>query len=183
MEARIIVILSVLLIVAIAGCTSESGNKNGGGTSMKLTSTAFDDGGTIPVQYTSNGANISPPLSWSSAPGGTKAFAILCEDLDSPSGTFTHWIIFNIPADVTQLTEGIPTQNTLSNGAKQGNNDFGTIGYSGPAPPSGVHRYTFILYALDSQLNLNPGVTRGDFLKAAEAHTLAQTRLTGRYGK
>lgn len=104
-------------------------------------------------------------------------------DPDSSSGDFTHWIIFNIPSNTTGLNESIPLDGTLSNGAKQGTNDFGKIGYSGPDPPSGTHHYVFTIYALDCDLNLNMGANKTEFLKAIEGHVLAQGKLTGTYAK
>jgi len=183
MKSKIIIVLILLSVIAFAGCTSYQNNTTGNKSSISLTSSAFSDNGMMPVKYTANGENVSPPLSWSSAPANTKSFAVLCQDPDSSSGDFTHWIIFNIPANTTQLNESVPQQGTLSNGAKQGTNDFGKIGYSGPNPPSGVHRYVFTVYALDVELNLNTGANKNDFLNAIKGHVLAQGTLTGKYGK
>lgn len=171
----------LVLIIFVSGCTSQSNNQNQGNTgNFQIKSTAFVDGGTLPQNFTANGQNISPPLSWSGAPANTKSFTITCEDLDASS--FTHWIIFNIPGDVTQLAEAVPNQGTLDNGAKQGKNDFNKIGYSGPSPPSGTHRYIFKIYALDTSLGLNDGATKDQINSAIQNHILGQAQIIGKYG-
>lgn len=181
---EIIPLTLILLVVALSGCTSNNGNLTSvNNTSLALESSAFTENGMIPAKYTASGGNISPPLSWKSAPANTKSYAIICQDPDAKGGNFTHWIIFNIPANTTQLKEGIPPKEALENGAKQGKNDFGKIGYSGPNPPSGVHRYVFTIYALDTLLNLNGEISKDDFLKASHKHILSQGQLTGQYGK
>ncbi|MBM4240330.1 MAG: YbhB/YbcL family Raf kinase inhibitor-like protein [Euryarchaeota archaeon] len=184
MEKNIFLVLAVIVVVATAGCTSETGNKTSqNATGFKISSSAFSEGGMIPQKYTTNGEDVSPPLSWSSAPSGAQSFAIICEDPDSPAGNFTHWVIFDIPSNVKELAEGIGDQRTLENGAKQGINDFGSIGYMGPAPPSGTHRFYFKIYALDTKLNLEAGATKDQVLKAMEGHILAETQLMGKYGQ
>ena len=129
---------------------------------MKLDVTStFADGALIPKQYTGDGNNLSPPLRWSDTPDKTKSFALICDDPNASRDTWVHWVIYNIPADVRSLSEGIPNREMLDNGAKQGKNDFGTVGYGGPAPPPGPpHRYFFKLYALDTMLDLPPGATK-----------------------
>ena len=177
----------LLLVIFASGCTQQnnqttgqSDNQSGG---FQITSTAFVPGGQIPQKYTANGDNISPPLAWTSAPQKTKSFTITCEDPDASGadGAFFHWIIFDIPGNVTQLAEGITNQRTLDNGAKQGTNDLGTIGYTGPSPPSGTHRYSFKIYAIDVMLNLEPGATKQQVNKAMQGHILGQTQITGKY--
>jgi len=150
---------------------------------MVLTSSAFQDGGRIPQKYTCDGENTSPPLSWTGAPEGTKTFALIVDDPDAPGGTFTHWVIFNIPATEDNLPASIPNTPTLSAGVMQGINGAGKIGYAGPCPPSGVHHYVFTLYALDTTLNLQPGSTKQDTLNSMQGHILAQTQITGLYSK
>ena len=137
----------------------------------------------IPRQYTCDGANISPPLSWDSIPDSTKSFALICDDPDAPGGTWVHWVVYNIPANVKELAEKIPLQENLANGAGQGKNDSRKIGYSGPCPPGGTHRYYFKLYALDVVLDLNPGATKNDLLRAMEGHILATGQLMGKYSR
>ncbi|MDE3056410.1 MAG: YbhB/YbcL family Raf kinase inhibitor-like protein [Bacteroidota bacterium] len=149
--------------------------------SITVISAAFNDGELIPKKFTCDGANISPALTWSSFPARTKTFAIIADDPDAPAGTWVHWVVFNIPQSVATLSENIPHDEILSNGAKQGKNDFGDIGYGGPCPPRGTHRYFFKMYALDTALNLEAGCTKEDLLDAMHGHILAQGQLMGRY--
>src|SRR5262245_6544315 len=152
--------------------------------SLEITSTAFQEGQPIPKQYTADGRNVSPPLQWSDPPGGTRAFAMVCEDPDAPRGTFTHWVLFNLPAESRELGEGVPAEPTLPKGAAQGNNDFGKPGYGGPSPPPGKpHRYLFKLTALDTRLDLRPGATKDQLQAAMRGHDLAEGQLTGTYGR
>lgn len=148
---------------------------------MKISSSAFTEGSMIPAKFTCDGANVSPQLEWTGAPQGTKTFAIINDDPDAPVGTWVHWVIFNLPGNATSLPEHIPISETLSNGAKQGKNDFGKIGYGGPCPPGGTHRYFFKLYALDTELSLKPGITKSDLLKAMQGYILAEAQLIGKY--
>jgi Raf kinase inhibitor-like YbhB/YbcL family protein len=151
---------------------------------IPVTSPAFHNGEVIPMQYTADGQNISPPLEWPLPPGSTKSLALICEDPDAPSGTFTHWVIFNLPADCGGLSENTPTDAVLPSGARQGRNDFGKLGYSGPSPPPGKpHRYFFKLFALDSPLDVNAGARREDVLAAVRAHTVAEGHIMGAYSR
>jgi Raf kinase inhibitor-like YbhB/YbcL family protein len=148
-----------------------------------VTSQAFKSGEPIPSKYTCDGEDVSPPISWSGANEQTKSCALIVDDLDAPIGPFTHWVIFNIPAAASSLQEGVPAVGTLSNGAVQGRNGFGKIGYGGPCPPSGTHRYVFHLYALDTLLSLQAGASEGDALQAMKGHILAEGELTGLYSR
>lgn len=149
---------------------------------LSLTSTAFKEGEKIPVKYTCGGQDISPPLVWGEPPQKTQTFALIADDLDAPSGVFTHWVLFNLPADICQLNESIPAQERLEHGALQGKNDFGRIGYGGPCPPRGsAHRYRFAIYALDKSLDLKPGVSKKQLVEAMKGHILAQGQLIGTY--
>src|SRR5438874_11965395 len=124
---------------------------------LDLTSTAFQEGQSIPKEYTGDGRNVSPPLQWSDPPTGTRSLALVCEDPDAPRGTFTHWAIFNLPAESRELSAGVPAEPALPNGTAQATNDFGKVGYGGPSPPPGKpHRYVFKLYALDRPLDVQP---------------------------
>ncbi|MDI6832403.1 MAG: YbhB/YbcL family Raf kinase inhibitor-like protein [Bacteroidales bacterium] len=152
-------------------------------TNIIVKSNSFSDGGMIPAKYTCDGANISPQLSWDNAPNGTKSFVLICEDPDAPMGTFTHWVLYDIPADIHELPENLPKDKVLPNGTKQGIADFKKIGYGGPCPPSGTHRYYFKLYALDTLLNLEPGLKKEDILKAMNGHILAQGQIMGKYAR
>lgn len=149
---------------------------------MELKSAAFQDGEKIPARHTCQGQDISPGLSWDRVPEKTWSFALVVDDPDAPSGTFSHWVIFNIPADRRELPEAVPSQARLPSGARQGKNDSGQIGYGGPCPPPGSpHHYRFSLYALDQSLELMAGVTRKQVLNAISGHILARAQLVGIY--
>ncbi len=151
--------------------------------SLSLISSAFETGGMIPVQYTCDGADISLALSWENVPEKAKSLALICDDPDAPVGTWVHWVLFDLPAAISGLPENIPPQKVLENGAKQGMNDFRKIGYGGPCPPGSIHRYFFKLYALNDFLNLSPGVTKSELLKAMQGHVLEQAELIGKYSR
>jgi Raf kinase inhibitor-like YbhB/YbcL family protein len=147
-----------------------------------VSSPAFVEEGFIPAKYTCDGDDISPPLKWSRPPLNTRSIALICEDPDAPIGTWIHWVLYALPPSLTELPEGVPAAETLPNGARQGINDFKRVGYGGPCPPPGPpHRYFFILYALDIELDLSPGATKEDLLGALEGHILSEGRLMGRY--
>jgi len=148
---------------------------------IKVTSPAFDNEGMIPSKYTCDGDDVSPPLSWEGIPEGTKSIALISDDPDAPVGTWVHWVMYNIPADIQELPEGVPPDEVLENGAIQGITDFRKIGYGGPCPPSGTHRYYFKLYALDTELDLKPGGTKAELFKAMKDHILAEGQLMGKY--
>jgi len=150
--------------------------------SIKITSTAFTEGQSIPDKYTCSGADISPPLAWNGAPASTKSFALIADDPDAPMGTWVHWVIYNLPSTATSLGENTPRSPELSNGAKQGVNDFGKTGYGGPCPPPGKpHHYHFKIYALDTLLDLKPSTTKKELLKAISGHVLGEGQLIGTY--
>ncbi|MCH6558228.1 MAG: YbhB/YbcL family Raf kinase inhibitor-like protein [Nitrospirae bacterium] len=148
---------------------------------MELKSSAFEAGDLIPAKYTCDGSDVSPPLSWSDAPSGTQSFALISDDPDAPRGTWVHWVAWNIPATSRSLDEGLPKQDSLPNGMKQGTTDFRRVGYGGPCPPSGTHRYFFKLYALDTSLNLPSSTTKAALEKAMQGHILKQGELMGVY--
>jgi Raf kinase inhibitor-like YbhB/YbcL family protein len=151
-------------------------------SSIVLKSTALEQGRPIPTNYTGDGDDVSPPLTWSGVPDGTKSQALICEDPDAPRGTWTHWVLFNLPADKRELPENVPAKLTLLDGSAQGTNDFRQIGYDGPAPPPGKpHRYYFKLYALDTRLDLKPGANRQQLLAAMKGHVLGEGSLMGTY--
>jgi Raf kinase inhibitor-like YbhB/YbcL family protein len=182
----------VLAIGIVVGCTGtvQPGEESmtaipaqasAGGATMKLTSSAFTEGAMIPAKYTCDGQNISPSLAWADAPGGTRALALICDDPDAPAGTWVHWVAFNLPPDTTGLAEAVPADKTLLTGGVQGMNSGRRIGYSGPCPPSGTHRYYFRLYALDNTLSLGSSATAKDVQAAMKGHILAEAQLMGRY--
>jgi Raf kinase inhibitor-like YbhB/YbcL family protein len=148
---------------------------------IKITSTAFEEGGMIPRKYTCDGADVSPALAWTGVPEAAKTIALISDDPDAPMGTWVHWVLFNLPAAENGLPEAIPLDKELKSGAKQGRNDFRRIGYGGPCPPGGTHRYFFKVYALDTVLNLPAGATKAELIKAMEGHILAHGQLMGKY--
>ena len=151
---------------------------------LEVTSPAFANGETMPKEFTADGDNVSPPLEWRHVPEEAKSIALICEDPDAPRGTFTHWVISNVDARSTGLPRGVPTSALLQSGARQGKNDLGTVGYSGPAPPPGsAHRYCFRVYALDQPLVLEQGAGKAELLKAMKGHVLAQGEIMARYGR
>jgi Raf kinase inhibitor-like YbhB/YbcL family protein len=148
---------------------------------IALTSTSFLDGERIPSTYTCDGADISPPLSWGQLPKATQSLALICDDPDAPR-RFTHWVLFNIPPDSRELHQGISDSDELENGARQGVNDFGLVGYGGPCPPGGSpHRYYFTVYALDAVLDLPAGTSKKQLLDGMESHVLGEGQLVGLY--
>jgi Raf kinase inhibitor-like YbhB/YbcL family protein len=179
MKYKAALVLVGLCLVAMlpAGCKSPEVSTLA--TKMSLSSAVFQDGSPIPDRYTCQGGDVSPPLTWDEPPAGTLSLALIVDDLDT-SGRFTHWVLFNIPADVRGLPESISRPPLAS--ALEGKNDFGKIGYGGPCPPPGkAHRYRFALYALDISLNLEAGVSKGQVLDAMKDHAIAQGELIGTY--
>jgi len=152
---------------------------------MEIRSSAFFIGNTIPFKYTCDGDNISPPIHWEAPPQGTNSFALILDDLDAPNGTFTHWVVYNLPADTRELPEGVTNRPKLPNGAMQGKNSFGQLGFGGPCPPEndGTHRYFFKVFALDQSLNLLPGASKEQVMAAMEGHVLDAAEVMGRYAR
>ena len=182
---QIALLLAVLVVFSpiVVACAGEAPQtQEEVMMTLSLSSTAFKEGDMIPVKYTCDGQNISPPIIWDEPSWKTEAFALIVDDPDAPGGVFTHWVLFNIPGDVRQLEECILAQEQLQNGALQGKNDFGRIGYDGPCPPRGsIHRYRFTVYALDKLLELKSGSSKKQLLDAMKGHTLAQGQLIGTY--
>ncbi len=150
---------------------------------MKLQSSAFGPDEMIPSRYTIDGADVSPPLKWSGAPSQTKSFVLICDDPDAPGGNWDHWLLFNIPPDMTELQEQFILQRNRARGIRGGTNDFGSLDYGGPAPPSGTHRYVFKIFALDTMLALREGVRKKELLQAMEGHIITRADLTGKYAR
>ena len=149
---------------------------------LTIRSSVIEPGSAIARDYTCDGRDVSPPLRWENPPANTQSFALICDDPDAPMGTWTHWVIYNLPPAARELAESFPPQERRPDGTLQGKNDFGRIGYGGPCPPRGKpHRYFFRLYALDAKLAAGPGLTRKALLKAMEGHILAQGQVMGRY--
>ncbi|MCX5657987.1 MAG: YbhB/YbcL family Raf kinase inhibitor-like protein [Candidatus Omnitrophica bacterium] len=147
-------------------------------------SPTFENNIRLPEKYTCQGINVSPPLVWANVPDKTRSIAVICEDPDALRGVWIHWLVYDIPPESRKLEEAIPLNGILGNGAKQGLNDFGNIGYQGPCPPSGKeHRYFFKLYCLDKRLNLAPGITKSILLKEMEGHIISESKLINTWGR
>ncbi len=180
--------LAGMLAAAAAALTSYASGESS--LSIQLRSSAFESGGHIPRQYTEDGDDVSPPLSWENVPQGTKELAIVCDDPDAPSKEpWVHWVIYKIPPDTRRLSEGVaPVERPEKpEGAVQGRNSWTagrTIGYRGPAPPPGKpHHYRFHIYALDAALQLRPELTKNQLERAMRGHVLAEGELVGTYGR
>ena len=167
----------------VVGCDSEEHLPAPEEALLAVFSASFENGASIPARYTCNGEDISPQISWATPPAGTQSMAIIMDDLNSQPGLFTHWIVYNIPAESRELKEDIPTYSRLEDGTLQGANDFNRIGYDGPCPPSGMHRYRFNVYALNTMLELEAEATKELLTEAMEGHVLARGIITGTYGK
>ena len=150
---------------------------------MSLASSAFAPNGPIPARHTCDGADLSPPLAFGGIPAGTVSLALVCDDPDAASGVWDHFILFNLSPATPGLPEGLPAMEAYPDGSLPGKNSWGRLGYGGPCPSSGVHRYVFTLYALDAMLPLPAGATKKDVLRAAKGHILAAATLIGRYGR
>jgi hypothetical protein len=151
---------------------------------FRLWSTAFDDGGAIPARHTCEGDDVSPPLLWTAVPSDTRSVAMLCEDPDAPGGRFVHWLLYNLPVDASELAEGVPPKPELPSGARQGANDAGGTGWTGPCPPRGApHRYVFTCLALRTVVGLDPGASLDEFRSAIRDDVLGEATLTGRFGR
>jgi Raf kinase inhibitor-like YbhB/YbcL family protein len=171
--------LYLIFIFIIVILTLPFGKAEGG--TMELTSSAFNENGMIPSKYTCDGADVSPPLKWGSLPDGTKSLVLICDDPDAPVGTWVHWVYYDIPVQTKDLPENVAPDERPAPGGIQGINDFRRIGYGGPCPPGGTHRYFFKLYALDILLNMSPGATKNQVLKAMENHVADHVQLMGKY--
>lgn len=151
--------------------------------SLTISSPSFANGGNIDRKFSCDGADLSPQLRWNEPPAGTKTFALLADDPDAPGGNWNHWVIWNLPAAARGLAEGLRKDGELSDGSRQGHNDFRKTGYNGPCPPPGKpHRYYFKVYALDTKLDLKPGANKKELEAAMKGHILAQAEWMGRYG-
>src|ERR1039458_2244907 len=188
---RLLALSSVLFLPLFAcrdartpGEEDTSTIEGGSAMSLAVTTTVFSPGGAIPKGCTCDGADASPDLSWFGAPAGVQSFALIADDPDAPVGTWTHWLVWNIPAQSTGLPKGVPKEETLGNGTRQGRNDFRRIGYGGPCPPPGKpHRYFFKVYALDAKLDVRAGANKDELGRAMKGHVLAQGELMGKYGR
>jgi Raf kinase inhibitor-like YbhB/YbcL family protein len=161
---------SAILLAAIASFAA-------GGARMKVTSSAFQEGGNIPSKFTCDGSDTSPPLQITGVPSEAKSLVLIADDPDAPGGLFTHWLVWNIPPQTNSIGEGSAPKGV------HGANDFGKSGYGGPCPPSGVHRYSFKVFALDRELALPSGAKRSELDAVMKGHVVAQGELMGRYSR
>jgi Raf kinase inhibitor-like YbhB/YbcL family protein len=184
----LVVLAMVFSLKLVCGAENVKPQKEGGNMTaaietLEVKSDVFKAGEMIPKKYTCDDEDVSPQLSWGKVPGGTKEFALICDDPDAPMGTWVHWVAYGIPPTVTSLAENVAKKDTTS-GFNQGKNSFGKLSYGGPCPPHGsTHRYFFKLYALDRPLDLKPGATKDEIAKAMQGHIIAQGELIGRYGR
>ena len=160
----------VILLAVIASFAA-------GGARIKVTSSAFQEGGNIPSKFTCDGSDTSPPLQITGIPSEAKSLVLIADDPDAPSGLFTHWLVWNIPPQTNSIAEGSAPKGV------QGTNDFGKSGYKGPCPPPGTHRYSFKIFALDRELDLRSGTKRSQVDAAMKGHVIAQGELVGRYAR
>jgi Raf kinase inhibitor-like YbhB/YbcL family protein len=152
--------------------------------SLTTSSASFRSGGEIPKKFSCDGEDVSPQISWKGAPDGTQEFVLIADDPDAPAGTWTHWVLYDLPASSTSLSEGLPKSEQLPDGSKQGRNDFRKIGYDGPCPPPGKpHRYFFKIYALDRKLNVKAGAERSEVEKAMSGYVQAKGEYMGTYAR
>lgn len=153
---------------------------------LTISSPAFADGGPIPRAHTCDGADLSPPLTWSGVPAAAQQLALIVDDPDAPGRGFVHWVLYGLPASATGVPAGLPRDGALAKPvtARQGSNDFHRIGYGGPCPPPGpAHRYGFVLYALDIELKLPPGAAKAVLQQAMKGHILEEAKTIGKYGR
>ena len=168
------------LLTGLPGCAADTPASGPVGATLTVTSTAFAHEGSIPVLYSCDGEDISPPIAWGNVPDGAESFALICDDPDA-IGTWVHWVVFNLPGDSAGLPEDVPDGKTLAGGGFHGENSWGDRGYGGPCPPRGSHHYVFTVYALDTMLPLDPGASKRAVLDAISGHVLATGELIGVY--
>jgi len=149
--------------------------------SISIKSNAFSEGGMITAKYTCDGKDISPDISWTGIPEGAKSIVLISDDPDAPAGTWVHWVVYNIPPERTGFDEGIPPKEELEDGTIQGKNDFGRIGYGGPCPPGGTHRYYFRIYALKEKPGVRPGLTKKQIMEKINDLIISEGQLMGKY--
>jgi len=182
---RILLLVALLLAVPfLASCRHhEQEIVAASGAVLTLSSESLKDG-SVPKEFTCDGEDKSPALAWTAPPASAKSLALTVTDPDAPSGTFTHWVVYNLPANINGLPVGVPKQGQLAHGGRQGKTDFGQVGYGGPCPPAGKeHRYVFTLYALDTMIDVDAGAPRDHVEAAMKGHLVAKGELVGRYGR
>jgi hypothetical protein len=178
-QALVIIPLLTFAMLLFVGPARMGGQQ---AATIELKTTSFAPGGFIPKRFTCEAADVSPALAWGDPPAGTRSFAIIEDDPDAPSGTFVHWLVYDLPAAYRRLPEAMSGNDQMADGGRQGTNDFSRTGYSGPCPPPGKpHRYFIRFYALDTKTNLHPAATRAELDAAMQGHILAQAALMGRF--
>ncbi len=178
-RAPVVLLLPLLVMLAVVAPRGARGQK---ASKIELKTTSFTPGGFIPKRFTCEAEDVSPALAWTDPPAGTPSFSIIEDDPDAPSGTFVHWLVYDLPAANRKLPEALSGNDQMAGGGRQGTNDFSRTGYSGPCPPPGrPHRYFIRLYALDTKLNLRPAASRRELDSAMQGHILAQAELMGRF--
>jgi len=150
---------------------------------FELTSSVFMHNEMIPAMYTCDGEDVSPPLAWQGLPGDARSLVLIVDDPDAPVGTWVHWVLYNLPVSEHSLPEKIAPLAEPLPGASHGRNSWGKLGYGGPCPPGGTHRYIFKLYALDTMLELQPGARKNEVEAQIAGHVLAEARLIGMYSR
>ena len=180
---RALAVLPPLILVVLALVVpAEVHGQKASSSKIELKTTSFTPGDFIPKRFTCEASDVSPALAWTDPPPGTQSFAIIEDDPDAPSGTFVHWLVYDLPAAYRSLPEALPGNDQMPDGGRQGTNGFSRTGYNGPCPPRGKpHRYFIRLYALDAKLDLRPAATRRELEAAMKGHILAQGELMGRY--
>ncbi len=186
---RLKVVVMMVVPVLAVGCQKEKGSEAADtspppekmSVTITVTSPAFEEGGMIPPEYTCDGADISPPLTFGNIPEDAQSLALIVDDPDAPTGTWVHWVLYNVPAITPGLPPDVPPDETLAFGARQGMTNFGSTGYGGPCPPDGTHRYFFKVYALDSELGFPDPPTKANLEEAMAGHILAEGQLMGKY--
>jgi Raf kinase inhibitor-like YbhB/YbcL family protein len=171
MQKAIVAVTSAIVLAAVVSLMAE-------GAKMKITSSVFQEGGDIPLKFSRDGQDINPALRIEGTPSSAKSLLLIMDDPDAPVGLFTHWLVWNIDPKTTEIAE-----KSVPKGAVQGTNDYPTLGYGGPQPPSGTHRYYFRIFALDQTLDLKAGAKRAEVDAAMRGHVIAQGQLMGRYSK
>jgi len=181
---RLLLLIALLLMAPfLASCRDEEHTAAAAGAVLTVSSESLRDG-NVPKEFTCDGEDKSPALTWTAPPASATSLALIVTDPDAPGGRFTHWVVFNLPVNINGLPVGVPKQGQLAHGGRQGKTDFGQVGYGGPCPPAGsAHRYVFTLYALDTMIDVDAGAPRDHVDAAMQGHVVAKGELVGRYGR
>jgi Raf kinase inhibitor-like YbhB/YbcL family protein len=182
LKQKNIVILYIILVI-FSNNFAQTNKQEIKMEKINFTSSSFKNGELIPSKYTCDGKNISPALSWDKPNDGIKRYAIIVEDPDSPGGTFVHWVAYNIPSNIKNLPDDITPIKNIPDEVLLGTNSFGHIGYGGPCPPSGTHRYIFRIYGLSNAVHLEAGAEKGELMRAMQKYIIAEGELIGKYSR